>query len=89
MKNTTTHKPIKHSAGVYSYRGVYVKNYDRLGFVFVSTPERGDWHWGGLGTLANAIGEIDAKLDGGGYIVAGGRMYHKNCKGTLTGPMYF
>jgi hypothetical protein len=68
--NTNT-KPIKLKTGRYSYRGIIIHKSTRLGFVF--TIQHGNpnctWYYGGIGTLANAIAEIDERIASGDFII--------------------
>ena len=71
MKNTTTHKPVKHSAGVYTYRGVKIKKHNRLGFTFITYCQGGGWYYGSIGTLTAATTEVDKALESGNFVLIG------------------
>lgn len=66
-----TAKPIKIKSGHYSYRGITIRKSSKLGFVFVihhANPNC-SWYYGGIGTLANAVSEIDDRLASGDFII--------------------
>jgi hypothetical protein len=79
-----TDKPVRVSAGRYTYRGVDIVKRNKLGFVFVCHPERGQWYWGGLTTLQKALEDIDTRLGDNGYAVRNGRLWHKAVLHTLA-----
>jgi len=64
-------KPVKIKAGLYRYQGVSIRKSERLGFVYTVHPSNpyGTWWYGGQGTLAKAVAEIDAQLASGDYVV--------------------